>query len=164
MKSQAEAGLTLIALGAQTYAGALVGTSGVYSSADSSNGLHRPMARLYQDLRDYWALGASATAGFIGVEVDLHPLQLADFFAGIVGVDFLNDDLAHTRRLRLDVVESKLVAELRKVERSEETLAAYREAKEPSALPAERPETPDGPGGEGLPEPSVPAAPHDPNP
>jgi hypothetical protein len=129
MKSQAEAGLTVIAVGAHSYAGALIGTSGTRGSADSSKGIHRPSAPLYQQFRDYWALGANATAGIVGVEVDFHPLQLADFFAGVVGLDFLNDDLAHTRGLSLDAVENKLLVDLWKVRSSKPTLAAYREEK-----------------------------------
>ena len=129
MKSQAEAGLTLIAVGAHSYAGGLMGTSGTRGSADSSKGIHRPTAPLYQQLRDYWAVGASATAGILGLEVDFHPLQLADFLAGVVGIDFLNDDLAHTRGLKLDPVEKKLLADLWKVRSSKATLAAYLEGK-----------------------------------
>jgi hypothetical protein len=129
MKSQAEAGLTVIAIGAHSYAGALIGTSGTRGSADSSKGIHRPSAPLYQQFRDYWALGANATAGIVGVEVDFHPLQLADFLAGIIGFDFLNDDLAHTRGLKLDAVENKLLVDLWKVRSSRPTLAAYQEEK-----------------------------------
>jgi hypothetical protein len=134
LKSQAEAGLTLVAAGAQTYGGAVMGTTGTHGVADSSRGLHRPTALLYRRLRDYWAIGASATAAFIGVEVDLHPVQLADFFAGIVGIDFLNDDLAHTRSLKLDSVESELLTEIWKVRRSKRTLAAYLESRRSRAL------------------------------
>lgn len=133
LKSQSEAGLTLIAAGTHTYAGSLVGTGGTRSATDSWTGAHRPMSPLYQELRDYWALGASGTAGIVGFDVELHPLQLADFLAGFVGVDFLNDDFARTRRLRLDPVESKLVSELRRVAASEQTLAAYHEAKRMAA-------------------------------
>jgi hypothetical protein len=127
MKSQAEAGLTVIAVGAHSYGGALMGTSGTRGSADSSKGIHRPTAPLYQQLRDYWAVGASATAGILGLEIDFHPLQLADFFAGIVAFDFLNDDLAHTRGLKLDAVEEKVLADLWRVRSSKATLAAYLE-------------------------------------
>lgn len=137
MKSQAEAGLNVIAVGAQSYAGALMGTTGTRGSSDSSKGLNRPSAPVYQQLRDYWAVGASGTAGILGVEVDLHPLQLADFFAGIVGFDFLNDDLARTRGLKLDAVENKLLIDLWKVRSSKSTLAAYLDAK-PWRAPSDR--------------------------
>ncbi len=134
MKSQAEAGLTLVAVGVHTYGGSLVGTSGTHASAHSGQGLHQPGSRLYQEFRDYWGLGASATAGFIGVEAEFHPLQLADFLAGIVGVDFLNDDFSHTRGLKLDAVEGRVLAEIRQLRTSEETVAAYLEAKGAGAL------------------------------
>jgi hypothetical protein len=151
MKSQAEAGLTLIALGAQSYAGALMGTTGTRSSSDSAKGLHRPSAPLYQELRDYWAIGASGTAAIFGVEVDFHPLQLADFLAGIVGVDFLNDDLAHTRSLKLDAVDNRLLADIWRVRSSTSTLEAYRESRHSGALSRNRrgPPAPSGGWAEG---------------
>ena len=136
LKSQAEAGLTVIAVGTHAYGGALVGTSGTHSSTDEAIGVHSPMAPLYQELRDYWAIGANATAGILGVEVDFHPIQLADFFAGFVGLDLLNDDLAYTRGLRLDSVESRLLAELWDVRRSED-LTAYFETVAPARAFAE---------------------------
>ncbi len=129
-KAQAEAGLTVVAVGAQSYGGTLLGTSGVKGSADSMLGLHSPSARLYQDFRDYWAIGASATAAFIGFEFDLHPVQLVDLLAGFVGVDFLNDDLGRTRSLELDAVEPTLLAEMWKVQRSRSALEAYRAARD----------------------------------
>ncbi|MFQ5514036.1 MAG: hypothetical protein ACE5FG_06310 [Myxococcota bacterium] len=134
MKSQAEAGLTFVAVGSYTYAGSLVGTTGTRSVSDTAYGLHQPFSPLYQELRDYWAVGGSGTAGIVGFEADFHPLQLADFFAGLVGVDLLNDDLAHTRSLKLDGVERKLVAELQRLRWAPRILAAYHEAKQAGTL------------------------------
>jgi hypothetical protein len=139
MKSQAETGVTLVAIGAQTYAAGLVGTSGTFGTADSSSGMHTPMSPMYQDLRDYWALGGSVTLGFFGAELDLHPLQLADFFAGFAGFDFLNDDFARTRGLRLDRVEARLLTELRRLESDRRALADYLEAKRLGRLTTGRP-------------------------
>jgi hypothetical protein len=134
MKSQAEVGLAAVFVGTHAYGGSLLGTSGSHAATAESIGLHRPMAPLYQELRDYWAVGASLTAGILGFEADLHPLQVADFLAGFAGVDFLNDDLARTRHLRLDSVEAKLLAELWSVQSSTKVLAAYREAREARLL------------------------------
>jgi len=125
LKSQSEAGLSVLAIGTQTYAGGLVGTSGVWSGTSSMIGLHDPRMRLYQEMRDYWAIGGSATVAFIGLELDVHPLQLADFFAGLLTIDFLNDDFAHTRGLELDAMEQQLLVEIAKVHRSKHVLEAY---------------------------------------
>lgn len=57
----------------------------------------RPDDLMHQEWRDYWSLGASAHALLVGVEVDLHPVELADFFGGLVGFDLGHDDLATTR-------------------------------------------------------------------
>jgi len=52
---------------------------------------------IYQEWRDYWSLGASAHGLLLGVEVDLHPIELADFFGGLVGFDLGHDDQGSTR-------------------------------------------------------------------
>lgn len=140
MKSEAEAGLNVIAFGAHTYGGALVGTTGTYASTGNTHGLHRPMAPLYQELRDYWAIGANATGGILGAEVEFHPLQLVDFFAGFATVDLLRDDLALTRGLKLDKVESRLLAELWRVRSAPKVVAAYLDAKYAGMLSQGMPE------------------------
>jgi hypothetical protein len=129
LKSQAEAGLTLIAVGAQSHAGALLGTSGAIASAGEITGLHRPSDRIYQELRDYWAIGGGGTVGLMGAEIDFHPVQLADFLAGLVTIDFLNDDFATTRGLRLNPDESLLVRQIWTVRASRKTLEGYLDAK-----------------------------------
>ncbi len=125
LKSQSEAGLMVLAGGAHGYGGALIGTSGLRAASDDTFGLQRPTDELYQEMRDYWAVGASATVLFVGAELDFHPLQLADFLAGFVGLDFLNDDFGRTRGLELDPVESNLLAELGEVRRSRKSVEAY---------------------------------------
>ncbi len=143
LKSQSEAGLSLLAAGTHSYGGALIGTSGLRAASDGTFGLHRPMDELYQEMRDYWAVGASATAIFIGAEFDLHPLQLADFLAGFVGLDFLNDDFGRTRGLELDPVEWNLLAELGEVRRSPESVEAYLASRQTAPGPLlDEPETP----------------------
>jgi hypothetical protein len=143
LKSQAEAGLTAIAAGAHSYGGGLVGTSGALAASSSTAGLHRPSDPLYQSFRDYWAVGASATAGIVGAELEFHPAQLVDFFGGWVGFDLLRDDFRHTRSLRLDIVDRQLVTELWRVGDSSQALAAYHSAKQRGELayaPAPPPE------------------------
>ena len=105
----------------------LLPSAGVH--VDSLVGMHHPSDRLYQEIRDYWAVGASATVGAVGFEADVHLLQIVDFLAGWVGIDFLHDDFAHTRALRFDATEPKLLAELSGVRQSRESLEAYREAR-----------------------------------
>jgi hypothetical protein len=144
IKSQGEAGVSVLAGGAQSYAGGLVGTSGAHGAADSFAGLHKPSDALYQGFRDYWGIGASATAGVIGAELELHPLQLADFFAGWIGFDFLRDDFAHTRGLKLDWVDQQRIAELWRIRNSPAVLEAYAAARiqhERTAQPGTEPPT-----------------------
>jgi hypothetical protein len=135
LKSQAEAELVILPAGAQSYSGALLGTSGVHGTGDSFAGIHRPSYPLYQDFRDYWGIGASATVIFLGAEWEVHPVQLADFVAGFFSIDFLNDDFGHTRGLQYRGNEPMLLREIWEVHRSEETHAQYLAARDHGDLP-----------------------------
>lgn len=53
-----------------------------------------PSEPIYQVLtgpRDYWVLEGGLMC-FAGIQAGVHPLQIADFFCGLVFVDLLNDD------------------------------------------------------------------------
>jgi hypothetical protein len=128
--AQAESGIVVVALGAQAFAGATAGTSGVMATADALAGLHQPSDRIYRELRDYWAIGESATIIIFGIEWDFHPVELADFFLGWGRIDILNDDFAHTRGLHLSRAERRYIKWLSEMERSEETMSGYREMRE----------------------------------
>lgn len=118
LRNLSENGISVLTFGAQSVAGTSVGTSGVHTGAESMAGLHGPRNTLYQDFRDFWAIGASVTAGLAGVEVDLHPVQLFDFIGGILFLDFSRDDFATTRSLRLSSVENDLLRNLSEIERA----------------------------------------------
>ncbi len=134
LKSQAEGGVSLFPFGVYSYAGGLLGTSGVVAAADTVAGLHRPQGALYQEFRDYWEIGARGMFGFLGADVAVHPIQLADFLAGFAGIDFLNDDFARTRGLEQTHTEELLVRDLAAVRRSRRTIDAYLEARHSGAL------------------------------
>jgi hypothetical protein len=154
LKSQAEAGLAVLMAGAHSYGGGLIGTSGAKGASSSTVGLHRPGDPVYQQLRDYWAIGASATAGLVGLEAELHPLQIVDFLAGWFAIDLLRDDFAHTRALKLRAVDRELIAELWRTKGSRSRMLAYQDAKTARTLadaPAEAPAQ-----GELLPFPAAP--------
>ena len=120
-----------MAAGGSSFTTGLIGTSGRRSGGGDFAGLHKPGMPAYQMVRDYWALGASATAGIIGAEIEFHPLQLADFLAGWVGVDFLNDDWARTRSLEIGRSQQLLLAELWRLRGSSRTIAAYQRSENP---------------------------------
>ena len=110
--SQDETGVGLGPWGALDYRCSLVGTTGLFGDEWQVRGLHRPSDPLYQTLRDYWSIGTSLQLGLLGLGVELHPLQVADFVVGWLGVDFLHDDHAHTRRAELTPWQRELLAEL----------------------------------------------------
>jgi hypothetical protein len=113
------AGFAVLAMGTQTFSGSSTGVpAGVITGSESIAGMHRPSSPLYRDYRDYWALGASTTAGIAGAEIDLHPVQLFDLIGGIFFLDFAHDDLATTRRLKLDRMEHELLTSLSEIERA----------------------------------------------
>jgi hypothetical protein len=140
LKSQAEGGINVLPWGAYSFVGGLVGTSGVVAAADTVAGVHRPQAALYQEFKDYWELGVRGMFGFLGADLDVHPIQLADFLAGFAGIDFLNDDFARTRGLEQTRGEAALVRDLWAVRRDRRSLDAYLEARRSGALdgPARR--------------------------
>jgi hypothetical protein len=124
---RSESGVTVVAVGAHALDARLAGTSGVVRGSDAIAGLHRPDADLYQRFRDYWAVGASVTLLLLGLDVDLHPVELADFALGWATLDVLHDDLAATRSPRFTERDRALLARLADMARSEETVSLYRE-------------------------------------
>jgi hypothetical protein len=112
MRELQESGFVLAALGAEASAGTLIGSSGIHAWSETAAGLQRPGDPVYQQVRDYWAVGAALTLLFLGVDVELHPLQVADALAGFATVDFLGDDFARTRSLRLTRYEQELLRDL----------------------------------------------------
>jgi hypothetical protein len=112
IREQRESSFVLAALGAEASAGTLTGTSGIHAWSETLAGLQEPGDTLYQEVRDYWAVGAALTLLFIGVDLDFHPLQAADLVAGVATVDFLGDDFATTRGLRLTRYEQELLRDL----------------------------------------------------
>jgi hypothetical protein len=112
LRTEAGSGFVLLALGAEGTSGTLTGTSGLFSWSEGLAGLQRPEHVLYQEVRDYWAVGGALTALVLGIDFDLHPLQVADFAAGWLTVDFLGDDFAATRALALTRHERTLLRDL----------------------------------------------------
>ncbi|MBE9536478.1 MAG: hypothetical protein IMF07_04795 [Proteobacteria bacterium] len=86
--------------------GGLFGPGGVTASAVA---LHKPSNKLYQDYRDYWGIGGKVGLFVVGVEAEYHPLEIVDFLAGIFLIDWLNDDMATTRRLKYNRVQKDLL-------------------------------------------------------
>lgn len=112
LREQQDAGLVAGPFGALTTSGRLSGTSGIQAWSETLAGLEQPRDVLYQEVRDYWGAGAALTLLILGVDVEIHPLQIADFAAGWLTVDFLGDDFAETRALALTRHERELLRDL----------------------------------------------------
>jgi hypothetical protein len=125
LKRQDEAGLAVAFFGSETYSGTLSGTSSVETGSWVVAGVHMPTDDLYQDFQDYWAVGVGVTAGIIGFDFDVHPLQIVDFAAGLVMLDPLNDDFADTEGLQYSRIEQQLLRELAGVAMDDEALTNY---------------------------------------
>lgn len=64
------------------------------TSFDSQKvGLVSPTELLYRRKSDFWSVGASVGVLLVGGQIEIHPLQIADWLAGWVTIDFLHDDL-----------------------------------------------------------------------
>ena len=125
LQYQTEGGVAVLPFGAQGHLLGSAGTSGLGASIGYIAGLHRPSSEIYQDYRDYWAVGASMSS-FIGLDIDFHPLQLADFIVGWGTVDFLNDDFAQTKGPSFTRQEAGLLKQLSAVAHSQRSVALYR--------------------------------------
>lgn len=129
----AESGMSYLGQDVQAFGG---GTSDVFGIG-RLDGMHSPLDPLYQDWRDYWAVGAGAHLVFLGVSVDVHPLQLADFVAGLVGLDWLDDDMARTRATpSLGRERARLMIALQELLRDEQGLARWRAHRDERAASA----------------------------
>lgn len=125
LQSQSIVGVSALGMGTQAFGASMVGTSGVFSTGDAMVGLHRPSMEIYQDYLDYWAVGASVTAGIVGVDFDFHPIELVDALLGFTTLDILNDDFGRTRGLRLTRDERSLLIALGEVESRPDEVSAY---------------------------------------
>jgi len=89
---------------------------GVATGDMDMTGLQSVSAGFYQDYRDFWGIGASAALVLVGASVEIHPVQLFDFVAGLFLADVANDDGATTRGLFLTDQEQRSLIELNEVE------------------------------------------------
>jgi hypothetical protein len=88
------------------------GTGGIRNSAFSIAGLSRPSDLQYQRYLDYWGVGVRVVAAIVGAEVEFHPVKLADAITGFFLIDFLREDLGHTRGLDLPTNEFEAMEDL----------------------------------------------------
>ncbi|MCE9501110.1 MAG: hypothetical protein K8R21_11540 [Leptospira sp.] len=106
LRIEASFELMLGPVGISAVSGIRGGTGGIDYTARSTF-LHTPSKPIYQEYRDYWAIGAKAGLVIIGAEVELHPLEIFDFFAGIALFDPMGDDYATTRALQFSSEQKK---------------------------------------------------------
>lgn len=143
-KSEASFDIAIGPIGGTALAGARIGTGGLDSTLRAL-WLHTPSHNLYQEYRDYWGIGGKLGLGFIGAELEYHPLEIFDFLAGIILFDPLNDDFATTRRLIFTDLQKQNLKTFTETLKDfdEETLTEYKkqypalsEAPAPAAAPA----------------------------
>lgn len=89
-----------------------VGTRGAATRSYSLVTMSRPTGFAYQRYRDYWAIGGRVTAGVAGAGVELHPVELVDALCGFLFIDFLRDDLGHTRGMNLNSADIAAIEDL----------------------------------------------------
>jgi len=119
LSTEADAGVAVLALGTETASGSAFGfPGGMATGADTMAGLHKPSNEMYQNFRDYWAVGFGATAGLAGANVDLHPVQVVDLLLGVLFIDFARDDYGTTRGLNFDRLDWELMRSLHDIQRS----------------------------------------------
>ena len=108
-----DVGMGLGPFSAEAESSTSIGTDGAKARTFSVAGVAHPTDHVYQYYRDYWAVGGRVFAAIVGVGVEIHPIEVVDALAGFFFVDFLNDDIGHTRgtkfnRADLDATEDLL--------------------------------------------------------
>jgi hypothetical protein len=99
-------------VGPEAFAGFKMGTNldgGVGLSV-----LQLPTNQIYQNYRDYWEIGGGFGFLVIGADAAVHPVEVVDFLAGLIGLDLLRDDLGATKRLQLRGADRQLYLDLAK--------------------------------------------------
>ncbi len=105
-RAEASFELMIGPVGVSAVSGIRAGTGGIdYTSR--STFLHTPGKPIYQEYRDYWAIGAKVGIFVIGLEFEVHPLEIFDFLAGIILFDPMGDDYATTRALQFSSDQKK---------------------------------------------------------
>ena len=127
VQTLSEGEVVIPGVGLHGIAGKLFGTSGIYSVGDGLAGVQGPMAELYQTYRDYWAVGVEATALVVGLNFDVHPVEIADFLVGFTTIDFLRDDFAATDTIWMDNADRNLLWKLTEIRRSQPSMDAYQD-------------------------------------
>jgi hypothetical protein len=126
IQTQVQASANVLAFGRESYDAYLVGTSEVRAGRWSVSELHAPTSELYQEYKDYWAIGAGVTALWVGADVDIHLLEIFDFAVGWFTFDPLNDDNATTQGTRFTPAEAELVSLLSQVVARDDETRAYK--------------------------------------
>ena len=104
-------------IGASFVAGARAGLGG-YANTFQTIAFHKPSHPLYQEYRDYWAVGGKLGFIWVGAEVEIHPVEVVDFLAGLFCIDLLNDDLGLSRRLKYTREQKTMMREFNKMLRT----------------------------------------------
>ncbi|MCB1180348.1 MAG: hypothetical protein KDK36_22400 [Leptospiraceae bacterium] len=127
IKTEGRSAILIGPFGPLAHAGSSVGTGGFQFGGDFEY-FHTPSKPLYQDLKDYWALGFRVGVGFWGVEFEYHPIEIVDFIGGIFLFDPLNDDFATTRGLDYTSRQRAVVKDYISIVRSfeDEDIAQYK--------------------------------------
>jgi hypothetical protein len=87
----------------------------VTGSADVT-GASTPDLGVYQDYRDYWAVGAGVRVLVVSANAAIHPVQIVDLLLGFLGIDIANDDAATSRALQFTRSDRRALLQLSEVE------------------------------------------------
>lgn len=121
-----DVGAAIGPFGAETESSSSFGTDGIKARTFSITGMSHPTDVPYQFCRDYWGIGGRVTAVIVAVGAEIHPVELADALAGFFFVDFLNDDIGHTRGMKFTSADFDAARDLLNTLRASEMRASLR--------------------------------------
>lgn len=82
-------------------------TGGAYGISIPHAGIKRPTDRIYQRARDYWGVGAQIEFFVPAALLEVHPVEIFDFFAGLIFFDPLKDDIGVSRGIEFELTDNE---------------------------------------------------------
>ncbi len=76
-------------------------TGGAYGLLYGNTGIKNPEDKIFQRARDFWSIGAHAQMFLLAANAEIHPVEIFDFFAGLIFFDPLRDGLGTSKGIRL---------------------------------------------------------------
>ena len=87
------------------------GVSGVHIG-EGQQRYNNPYDNRFQNYNDYWSLGLKVGFIYVGAELEIHLLEILDFFLGFLFIDLLGDDMDSSNKYYFTRYQQKVLRDL----------------------------------------------------